>query len=72
MDNRKDFGYRPAVTPMSPAYKRMLADAARRRAKVLERFLAGKTVTQLAKEMGLSKQRVSTMLKRARTDRAPA
>jgi DNA-directed RNA polymerase specialized sigma subunit len=43
-----------------------------RRAKALERYLAGETMTAIAASMGLSKQRVSQMIKRARAEQAAA
>ena len=51
---------------------RALQQAPARRAKALERRLAGETVTAIAKSMGLSKQRVSQMIKRARSEAAGA
>jgi len=51
---------------------RALKTAPARRAKALERWLAGETVTAIAASMGVSKQRVSQMIKRAKAERAAA
>ena len=53
---------------MSPAYKAMLEDAKKRRAKFLAMSKTGLTVQEVADKMGVTKQRASELIARARRD----
>lgn len=60
---------RPNPSPnMSPAYKAMLEDAKKRRAKFLAMSKTGLTVQEVADKMGVTKQRASELIARARRD----
>lgn len=58
--------------PQGPAYHAMLAEAKARRARALEMHEGGKTVEEVGTAMGVTKQRASELIRRARAERALA